>query len=46
MVVNWHGVFPAACTQFNHDYSLNVPGTLAHIDAMLQAEAAMHPQTR
>src|SRR5439155_17005479 len=37
MVVNWQGVFPAACTQFNQDYSLNVPGTLAHIDAMLQA---------
>ena len=37
MVVNWQGVFPAASTQFNQDYSLNVPGTLAHIDAMLQA---------
>ena len=37
MPVNWHGVFPAVCTQFHDDYSLNVAGTLAHIDAMLAA---------
>lgn len=37
MSVNWKGVFPAVCTQFNSDYSLNIPGTLAHIDAMLAA---------
>lgn len=37
MSVNWRGVFPAVCTQFHDDYSLNVPGTLAHIDAMLAA---------
>src|SRR6266498_2986971 len=35
--VNWRGVFPAVCTQFHADQSLNVPGTLAHIDAMLAA---------
>jgi 4-hydroxy-tetrahydrodipicolinate synthase len=37
MKVNWSGVFPAVCTQFNADQSLNVPGTLKHIDAMLDA---------
>lgn len=37
MSVNWRGVFPAVCTQFHADQSLNVPGTLAHIDAMLAA---------
>jgi dihydrodipicolinate synthase/N-acetylneuraminate lyase len=37
MSVNWRGVFPAVCTQFNSDYSLNIPATLAHIDAMLAA---------
>ncbi|MDP1562538.1 MAG: dihydrodipicolinate synthase family protein [Pirellulaceae bacterium] len=35
--VNWQGVFPAATTQFNADYSLNVPGTLQHVEAMIQA---------
>lgn len=37
MSVSWRGVFPAVCTQFHADYSLNVPGTLKHIDAMLAA---------
>jgi 1-pyrroline-4-hydroxy-2-carboxylate deaminase len=37
MSVSWRGVFPAVCTQFHADYSLNVKGTLAHIDAMLAA---------
>lgn len=37
MKVSWHGVFPAVCTQFNADQSLNVAGTLKHIDAMLEA---------
>ncbi len=37
MPVTWRGVFPAVCTQFHDDYSLNVNGTLAHIDAMLAA---------
>lgn len=37
MTVSWRGVFPAVCTQFHADYSLNVPGTLKHIDAMLAA---------
>jgi 4-hydroxy-tetrahydrodipicolinate synthase len=37
MKVNWQGIFPAVCTQFNTDYSLNIPGTLAHIDVMLAA---------
>lgn len=37
MSVTWRGVFPAACTQFHADYSLNIPGTLDHLDAMLAA---------
>lgn len=37
MTVNWRGVFPAACTQFRPDFSLDIAGTLAHIDAMLAA---------
>jgi 1-pyrroline-4-hydroxy-2-carboxylate deaminase len=37
MNVNWRGVFPAVCTQFHADQSLNIAGTLAHIDAMLGA---------
>jgi 1-pyrroline-4-hydroxy-2-carboxylate deaminase len=37
MSVSWRGVFPAVCTQFNSDFSLNIPATLAHIDAMLAA---------
>jgi 4-hydroxy-tetrahydrodipicolinate synthase len=35
--VTWRGVFPAVCTQFHADQSLNVAGTMAHIDAMLAA---------
>ena len=37
MSVTWRGVFPAVCTQFHADQSLNIPGTLAHVDVMLQA---------
>ena len=37
MTVSWRGVFPAACTQFRADFSLDIPGTLKHLDAMLAA---------
>ena len=37
MDVNWQGVFPAATTQFHDDQSLNIDGTLAHLDAMIEA---------
>lgn len=37
---DWHGVFPAACTQFKADMSLDIAATLAHVDAML--EVGMH----
>ena len=37
MAINWRGVFPAVCTQFHNDFSLNIPATLTHIDAMLDA---------
>lgn len=35
--VTWQGVYPAALTQFNSDYSVNIPATLKHLDAMLEA---------
>jgi 4-hydroxy-tetrahydrodipicolinate synthase len=37
MTVNWKGVFPAACTQFKADQSLDIPATLKHLDAMIEA---------
>ena len=33
MAVHWRGVFPAATTQFHPDQSLDLPATLAHLDA-------------
>ncbi len=35
MSVTWHGVFPAATTQFKADQSLDLPSTMAHIDHMI-----------
>ncbi len=37
MTVNWRGVFPAVCTQFRPDYSVDIPATLAHLDAQVAA---------
>ena len=37
MIKTWRGVFPAVCTQFKADELLDIPATLAHIDAMLAA---------
>jgi len=37
MTTNWHGVFPAATTQFHADESLNLGGTLAHLEVMIKA---------
>jgi 1-pyrroline-4-hydroxy-2-carboxylate deaminase len=37
MTVQWRGVFPAATTQFHPDHSIDIPATLAHLDAMLGA---------
>jgi 1-pyrroline-4-hydroxy-2-carboxylate deaminase len=37
MNVTWQGVFPAATTQFKSDESLDLPATLAHLDAMIEA---------
>jgi dihydrodipicolinate synthase/N-acetylneuraminate lyase len=37
MTVTWQGVFPAATTQFLGDQSLDLPSTLAHLDAMIGA---------
>jgi 4-hydroxy-tetrahydrodipicolinate synthase len=36
-MVTWKGVFPAVCTQFRDDDSLNIPATLAHAEAQLGA---------
>jgi len=35
--VTWRGVFPALCTQFHDDESLNIDGTISHLDAMLDS---------
>ena len=37
MSAPWQGVFPAVCTQFKGDESLDLPATLAHVEAMLEA---------
>ena len=37
MNVTWHGIYPAATTHFHNDQTLDLPGTLAHLDAMLAA---------
>jgi 4-hydroxy-tetrahydrodipicolinate synthase len=37
MNVSWQGVYPAAITHFKADQSLDLPATLAHLDAMLAA---------
>lgn len=37
MNVNWHGVFPAITTQFHPDESLDLPGTMSHLEALIAA---------
>jgi 4-hydroxy-tetrahydrodipicolinate synthase len=37
MASTWGGVFPAVTTQFNTDESLDITGTLRHIDILLDA---------
>jgi 4-hydroxy-tetrahydrodipicolinate synthase len=37
MSVNWHGVFPAATTQYTADFALDIPATLRHLDVMIEA---------
>ncbi|MEM9412093.1 MAG: dihydrodipicolinate synthase family protein [Planctomycetota bacterium] len=37
MDVNWRGIYPAATTQFNDDESLNIEGTMRHLEAMIEA---------
>ena len=37
MTINWHGVFPAATTQFHVDQSLNLEATVAHLEVMIRA---------
>src|SRR5262249_6743341 len=37
MTVDWHGVFPAATTQFQPDQSLNLAGTRKHIEILLES---------
>ncbi len=35
--VSWHGVFPAATTQFRHDESIDFESTARHLEALIQA---------
>ncbi len=37
MSVNWHGVFPAATTEFHPDQSLDLKGTARHLEMLLKA---------
>jgi 4-hydroxy-tetrahydrodipicolinate synthase len=37
MSIAWHGVFPAATTQFHADQSLDIPATLRHLDVLIEA---------
>ena len=37
MKVQWHGVYPAATTQFHSDQSLDLPATMKHNEVMLEA---------
>ncbi len=36
MRTQWKGVFPAATTQFQHDQSLDLPATMAHLDRLIE----------
>ncbi len=33
--VHWHGVFPAVPTQFHEDFTLDLPSTQKHVEALL-----------
>jgi dihydrodipicolinate synthase/N-acetylneuraminate lyase len=35
--VDWKGVFPAVPTQFNEDFSLDLPSTQAHVESLLDS---------
>lgn len=35
--IDWRGVYPAVTTQFRTDFSVDIPATLKHIDALLAA---------
>lgn len=37
MPADWRGVLPAACTQFNPDFSVDIAATLKHVEAMIDA---------
>ncbi len=37
MKPTWHGVFPAATTQFRDDYTLALSATMAQLDSMIEA---------
>lgn len=37
MKVNWHGVYPAATTQFRPDYSIDFEATARHLETMIKA---------
>ena len=37
MTIAWHGVYPAATTQFNTDQSLNITATIQNVEQMMAA---------
>ncbi len=36
LTVDWTGVFPAVPTQFKSDFSLDIPATLEHVEALIE----------
>ncbi len=34
--VDWHGVYPAVPTQFKDDFSIDIPATRSHVEALLE----------
>jgi 4-hydroxy-tetrahydrodipicolinate synthase len=37
MTLNWHGVFPAVTTQFAPNFALDIPGTMRHLDVLIDS---------
>jgi 4-hydroxy-tetrahydrodipicolinate synthase len=38
MKINWQGVYPAVTTQFQRDQSLDVAGTMKHVEVLLKSQ--------
>ncbi len=36
MTEKWHGIYPAVTTQYHDDQSLDLPGTIKHVEALIK----------